>query len=331
MNKKQIWNSAKIKREVIEAEKRIRPYIRETPLEYSPYLSRLGNCDVFLKLENIQITGSFKLRGAMNKLLSLSREEKERGVVTASSGNHGTAFSYLLKEFSIKGKIYLPEYASKAKIEAIRLYGPDLEFYGSDCVETEVFARQTAEKNGKTYISAYNDPKIIGGQGTIGIELIKQLKKIDTVIVPVGGGGLIAGIAGYLKAEDKNIEIIGCQPENSAVMYESIKAGKIIEKKLIPTISDGSAGGIEKGAITFDICKNLVDDFIILSEEEIKDAIILILERHYMLTEGAGALSIASFIKTIERFRNKNVVLIISGAKISLDKLKQVLKLNKIP
>jgi len=325
MNEGQIWGSAKIKREAIEAEKRIRPYIRETPLEYSPYLSRFGNCDVFLKLENIQITGSFKLRGAMNKLLSLSREDREKGVVTASSGNHGIAVSYLLKEFGVKGTIYLPEYASKAKVEALRMYDPDIEFYGKDCVETEIFARQTAEKNGKIYISPYNDPKIIGGQGTIGIELAKQLKKIDTVIIPVGGGGLISGIAGYLKAEDKNVEIIGCQPENSAVMYESIKAGKIIEMELKPTISDGSAGGIEKGSMTFDICENLVDDFIIPSEEEIKNAIILILERHYMLVEGAGALSTASFIKAIHRFKNKNVVLIISGAKISLDKLKDIL------
>jgi len=314
-----------VKKEALEAEKRIRQHIRETPVEYSPYLSLLGGCKVFLKLENLQLTGCFKFRGAMNKFLSLSKEQKERGVVTASSGNHGVAVAYILDKFHSKGTIYLPEYASQAKIEALRLYGADLKLYGDDCVKTEALARETAERNGLEYISPYNDPKIVGGQATVGIELARQVEKIDTVLVPTGGGSLIAGIAGYLKSVNKNVEIIGCQPENSAVMYESVKAGKIIEMESKPTISDGSAGGIEPDSVTFDICKDYVDDFILVTEDEIKEAIKLSLEKHYMLVEGAGALSVASFIKARERFRNKNVVLIISGAKITLDALKEIL------
>lgn len=325
MNKQELWKKENIKKEALEAEERIREHIRETPVEYSPYLSRLGNCRVFLKLENVQISGSFKLRGATNKILSLNKQQKDRCIATASSGNHGAAFAYLLHKFALKGMIYLPDYASQAKIEILRLYGADLKIYGSDCVQTEYFAREEAERNGFVYVPPYNDVKIIGGQATVGIELVRQLEKFDTVLIPVGGGGLISGIAGYLKSLDNKIEIIGCQPENSAVMYESIKAGKIVEMESKPTLSDGSAGGIEKGSITFDICKNYVDDFILVSEEEIEEAIKLCIEKHYMLVEGAGALSVASLIKEKERFNKKKVVLIISGSKISLSLLREIL------
>lgn len=323
-----IENSSKnidIPKEAWEAERRIRKHIRETPVEDSPHLSQSGDCKVYLKLDNLQLSGSFKLRGCMNKLLSLDKKEKEKGVVTASTGNHGAAFAYATQKLGLKGTIYLPENASQAKIEALRYYDGDLKFYGIDGVKTEGFARDTAERNNLTYISPYNDIKTIGGQATAGIELEQQIDKIDTVFVPVGGGSLVSGIAGFLKSTDKNIEIIGCQPVNSAVMYESIKAGKILDMESKPTISDGTAGGIEKGAITFDICKNFIDDFILVTEDEIKEAIKLVLEKHYMLIEGAAALSVASFIKEKEKFRNKNIVLVISGSKISVDMLKEVL------
>jgi threonine dehydratase len=314
-----------IKKEAIEAEKRIREHIRETHVEYSPFLSQSGDCNVYLKLENLQLSGSFKLRGVMNKLLSLAKKERETELVTASSGNHGAAFAYALKKLGLKGTIYMPSVANQAKIEGLRYFDTELKFHGTDCVETEVFARNTAEKNHLTYIPPYNDLKIIGGQATVGIELRRQIENINTVLVPVGGGGLISGITGYLKSMDKNTEIIGCQPENSAVMYESIKAGKIVEMESKPTLSDASAGGIEKGAITFDICKKYVDDFILVTEEEIKESIKLFIEKHNILVEGTAALPAASYLKTIEKFKNKNVVLILSGARISLDQLKEVL------
>lgn len=314
-----------VKKEVLEAEKRIRIHIRETPLEFSPYLSRLGNCRVYLKLENIQYSGSFKLRGAMNKFLSLSPEVRQKGVVTASSGNHGTACSYVLQKFGGRGMIYLPDYTSQAKIEAMRLLGANLEFYGDDCVKAEMEAKRIGEENGLVFISPYNDSKIIGGQGTVAVELMRQVEKINAVLVPVGGGGLIAGIAGYLKAMDNTIKIIGCQPENSRVMYESIKAGRILDMASKPTISDGTAGGIEQGSITFDFCRRFVDDFVLVTEDEIKEAIRLILGKHCMLIEGGAALGVASFIKGKGKFKNKDVVLIITGSKISLDQLKEIL------
>ncbi len=327
MNKTKTFKTEDIAREGLDAEKRIRQYIRETPLEYSPYLSKAGNCKVYLKLENIQLTGSFKLRGAINKLLSLPKQEKEKGIITASSGNHGMAFAYLTKKFKIKGTIFLPKIASPAKIEALRTYGAQIKQYGDDCIKAEIKARETAENKNLTFISPYNDPQIIGGQATIGVELSRQLDPIDTVIAPVGGGGLISGIAGFLKTRNKDITIIGCQPVNSPVMYESIKAGRVLTLESLPTISDGTAGGIELDTITFNICRDLVDKFILLSEQEIKSALKLILIKHYLLIEGAAALPVAAFLKNNDNFARQNVVLVISGAKISIDKLKEIISL----
>jgi threonine dehydratase len=314
-----------VKTEVLAADKRIREHIRETPLEASHHLSRLGDARVYLKYESSQITGSFKLRGALNKFLSLTTEQQKEEVITASSGNHAAALAYTLHKFGGRGVIYLPENVSPAKVEALRPYGVELKFYGDDCIQSEILARETAAKTNRVFISPYNDPKIIGGQGTIGIELLRQMENLDAVLVPVGGGGLISGIAGFLKAVDKNIKIIGCQPQNSAVMHASVQAGKILELESKPTLADGTAGGLEPDAVTFDICKKFVDDFILVNESDIKNAIIFCIEKHQLLIEGAAALSIAAFMKDQKRFAGKNVVLIISGKKISLEQLREIL------
>jgi threonine dehydratase len=312
-------------KEVKKAEIRIRGYVRKTPLEYSPFLSKEGKNKVYLKLENLQLTGSFKIRGAVNKILSLTMEDRERGVITSSSGNHGAAFAYITDKLDIDGTIYLPKNASKAKITFLRNYGTNLEFYGYDCVQTETYARNFSLKQGVVFVSPYNDSEIIAGQATIGIELLEQLADIDVVLVPVGGGGLISGIGGYLKSINKNIEVIGCQPVNSAIMFESIKQGKIVTLDSLDTISDGTAGGIEENSITFDFCQKYVDDFILVSESEIKESIRLMLQHHHMLIEGAAALTVSSYLNNKSKFEGKNVVLVISGAKISLEKLKEIL------
>ncbi|MBW2018000.1 MAG: threonine/serine dehydratase [Deltaproteobacteria bacterium] len=315
-----------IKQEVLEAEARIRSHIRETPIEYSPYLSRIGNCNAYLKLENCQITGSFKLRGALNKYLSLSPEKRNRGIITASSGNHGAAIAYVLQKFMGTGVIFLPENASRAKLGALQMAGAEIAQHGNDCVMAEKAARDEAQRSGKSFISPYNDPKIIGGQGTIALELKDQLKKIDTMLIPVGGGGLISGLAGYMKETSGGIEIIGCQPENSPVMAESVKEGKILDMESKPTISDGTAGGLEPDSITFEMCRKYVDDFLLVSEEEIRSAIRLMIEKHQILVEGAAALSIASLIKAKRRFQKREVVLLVTGKKISLDLLRSLIQ-----
>lgn len=329
MLKEDILQNIDFKNEALTAENRIKTVVRETPLEYSYPLSRLSDSQVFLKLENLQITGSFKLRGAANFVLNLSKKDLDKGVVTVSSGNHAAALSYLSNQYKFNGTIFLPENTSLAKISALRDYGTDLKFYGTDVGDTEFYAREMAKKNQQTFIPPYNHINIIAGQATVARELKKQLKDIDVVFVPIGGGGLISGIAGYLKSEDETVKIIGCLPQNSPVMYESVKADRIIKMESQPTLSDGTAGGIEKDALTFEICKKYVDDYILVSEDEIKKAIIYILKKHCMLIEGAAALSVASFIRDKEKFENKNVVLIISGKKISLDRLKGILDEGK--
>jgi len=317
--------SLDVLKETLEAEERIRPHIRQTPLEHSPFLSRLTRGDVYLKLENTQITGSFKLRGAVNKLLSLSDEERACEIVTASTGNHAAATAWSLARFGIAGTIYVPNTASPAKIENLRRLGANLEFFGDDCVDTEIFARRTAEESGRVFVSAYSDPKIIGGQGTIGIELERELDGIDVVVAPIGGGGLIGGIAGYLKAKRPALTVIGCQPQNSAAIYESVKAGKIVEVESLPTLSDGTAGGLEPGAITFELCRDLVDEYVLVREEEIAEAIRSLIDTHSLLVEGAAALSVAALQKDAARFEGQRVVLILSGARISLDTLRSIL------
>ena len=182
--------------EVLQAEARIRPHIRETPLDYSPMLSQLGNCQVFLKLENLQYTGSFKVRGAMNKLLSLTPDQQRQGVVAASSGNHGVAIAYGLKRLNIPGIIFVPEAASSAKVDAIRQLGADVQFYGADSGDTEVYARHYSSQHNRVYVSPYNDLKVIAGQGSMALEMARQLNPIDTVFVSVGGGRLNFGHSG---------------------------------------------------------------------------------------------------------------------------------------
>ena len=313
-----------ILQEALDAEKRVKEHVIETQLEHSKFLSELGNCNVYLKLENMQITGSFKLRGSVNKILSTLENICDAEFVTASSGNHGLAFAYISNKLGIKGTIFLPTTTPNAKRKPIEQYDVKVSFFGDDCVKTEMHAREIAKRNSLVFVSPYNDPKIIAGQSTIAIELEKQLKPIDYILIPVGGGGLISGIAGYLKEKDSHVTIIGCQPVNSAVMYESIKAGKILDLPSKPTLSDGTAGGIEENSITFDLCKKYVDDYVLVTEDEIKEAIKLVSEKHYMQIEGAAALSVASFIKNCKKFEGKNVVLILSGSKIDIEKFKNI-------
>lgn len=314
-----------IKQEVLLAAQRIRPYIRETPLEYSHHFSRLSGSNVFLKLENLQLTGSFKLRGATNKLLSLTPEQRERGVVAASTGNHGAALAFGMNKLAMRGIVFVPENASPTKVEAIRALGAEVRVHGKDSALTESFARRFAEENGLTYVSPYNDPAIIAGQGTIAEEISRQIDHLDAIFVSLGGGGMISGIAGFLKSIHASVRVIGCSPENSPVMIESIKANRIIEMESLPTLSDGTAGGIEPDAITFDLCRRLVDEYVEVSEDEIKAAMLLFLETQHQLIEGAGGVAIAAFLKRQEFFRGKNIVIVICGGNLSMETLRAIL------
>jgi threonine dehydratase len=317
--------ASRIRQQALQAERRIVPYVRETMLEHSQVLSERSGAEVYLKLENLQITGSFKLRGAANSLLSLSPEERASGVVTASTGNHGAAVAHMAGALGCAATIFVPEGASGIKVDRLRRLGADLQFHGEDCVEAELHARSSAEDSGRAFVSPYNDPAVIAGQATVGLEIEHQLEGLDAVLVPVGGGGLIAGVAASLKEAHPELEVIGCQPELSAVMCESVRAGHIVELPILPTLSDGTAGGIEPGAISFEICRELVDDFVLVSEEEIRTALRLVIEQHHLLIEGAAALPVAALLQRADRFQGRRIVLVLSGGCIGLETLSDVL------
>lgn len=307
-----------------QAEARIRPFVRETPLEHSSALST-DRGHVYLKLENYQHTGSFKVRGAFNKLLSLTEEEKAKGIVTASTGNHGAAVAYALKTLHHKGIIFVPETASKAKVAKIQRLGSEVHYYGDDGVLTENYARRFATENNMTYISPYNDEVVIAGQGTIAVELERQLEPIDNILVALGGGGLISGIANHLKHVNPKAKVIACSPINSAVMMESVKAGKILDIPSLPTLSDATAGGVEANAITFELCCDLIDEYVTATEEEIKAAWRNFLSTHSMMIEGAAALVVACYQK-IQASLKGNTVLVLCGANVSLETLRKIIE-----
>ncbi len=311
--------------DIEKAAQRIEDDILNTPLIRSNWLSDVCQGDIWLKLESEQHTGSFKARGSLNKLLWLKEQKSEALPITASTGNHGLGFARALHLLGIKGKIFLPTNAVESKVEAIKRYDADLEFYGEDPYTTEMHARKTAEENGWVYVSPYNDEQVIAGQGTIGREILNALPHPDAVLATVGGGGLISGIGTWLKQNSPQTKVIGCQPENSPEMAVSVRADEYREVETKPTLSDGSAGGFERDAITFDLCKKLVDEFILLSEDEIKEAIRLMIKNHSKLIEGAAAVAVAPVLKHPEKFQDQTTVIVICGANISYSKLQEVI------
>ena len=307
------------------ASDRISSLVRETPLDYSWRFSAETGAEVYFKLENLQYTGSFKLRGAANRLMTLQDEQKRAGCVAASSGNHGAAVAYAMRKLGIKGVIFVPEQTSTAKLDAIRSYGGDVRFFGEDGLDTELHARSHADEHGMFYVSPYNDPEIIAGQGTCGIEIQASLPQADTVYIAVGGGGLISGVASVLKSGNPAVRIIGCQPEASAVMAHSVEAGRIVDEPSQPTLSDGTAGGIEQDAITFGLCQRLVDEFVLVSEAEIAAAMRQFIDYEHQLIEGAAGVALAAMTKQKETLAGRKVVVLVCGGNVSRETLKSVL------
>ena len=303
----------------------IQPFIRKTPFIHSKAFSELTGAEVWFKLENEQVTGSFKARGATNKLLSLNDEEKANGVVSASTGNHGAAVAYAAGKFGIDCTIYVPDDATSTKLENMKQFGAKIEIHGNDCVLAEAKAREVADGSGKTYVSPYNDLFVMAGQGTIGVEIKSQCDGLDAIIISVGGGGLIGGTASYLKTVWPEILVIGCSPENSAVMLHSIKAGKILDLESKPTLSDGTAGGVEENTITFPVCCEVIDESVLVTEDEIKEAMVLYIEKEHQLLEGAAGTAVAALLKKKADLKGLRVGVVICGGNISLDTVRRFL------
>jgi threonine dehydratase len=302
---------------VLAAHKRIRTVVRATPTEEISDLFPGGGSRVYAKLENQQETGSFKLRGANNRILLLSPEEKAIGIVAASNGNHGHGVAAAAKHAGVSAEVYVSDQVAPEKAKRIEECGARIQRAGSDPLDAEVTARQKAIESGRVFISPYNDWDVLAGQGTIAVELLEQIPQLDAVFVAVGGGGLIGGIGAYLKYASPKTEVVGCWPENSPVLYESMKAGWILPVAEKPTLSESTAGGLEEGSVTLEVCATVVDERVLVSEEEILDAMRLVQRSKGWLIEGAAGVALAAFQKTAERYEGKTVAIIICGGNLS--------------
>jgi len=300
---------------------RIRPYVRETPLQHSPGLAEATGATVYLKLENVQETGAFKLRGAANKLLSLSREEAARGIVAASTGNHALAVATIGGKLGIPVEIFVSEHIHPRKRSRIEGLNARVRAIAGDALAAELAARREGERSGRPYVSPYNDPVIIEGQGTLAVEVLQQLAVLgagrpDAVFVAVGGGGLVGGIGTHVREASPGTGIVGCWPANSPALHACIQAGAIIEVPEKPTFSTSTAGGVEPGAITLPICRRVIDRDILVSEDEILDATRRVFRQDGQLIEGAAGVAVAAYLQSAGDYAGKTVVIIVCGGNV---------------
>ena len=307
-------------RDVWQARKRISPIVKKTPLIHSPVISEQIDADVYLKLETVHEVGSFKPRGAANKILSLTPEERKRGVTTYSTGNHGLAVSYVAKHLGIPALICVSERVPKAKTEAIRRMGAQIEICGHGQDDAMERCFQLQKEHGFTVIEPFDDPQVIAGQGTIGLELLEDLPDIDLVITGLSGGGLISGIGLALKANDPQIEVIGVSMEHGAVMYESLIRKKPVELKEPDTLADSLLGGIGlDNRYTFNMVQKYMDKAVLVSEKAIAEGMAYLLANHRIAVEGAAAVGISALLqKKINRPRKK-IAVVVTGCNVDPD------------
>ena len=317
-------------KDIIKAQERISDLIKKTELRKSSYFGKLIQGNVFLKLENLQITNAFKIRGALNKLSQLKKDKQ--GIITASSGNHGQAVARACRELNYQATIIIPEGTPEKKRNLIQKYEAKYLVYGKSVDQAEAYGRKIAEKDADLlYISPYNDPEIIAGAGTIGLELIDQYSDLKSILVPIGGGGLISGIALAIKERSPDIQVIGVQPKNDAAMYYSIKKGEALSSGAYPhsfTIADGLAGGIEHNSITFPLVQKYVDQILLVQEQSIQKAIYLLWEKEGLTVEGAGAVGVAAILENPDMFLKQKIAIIISGGNINRDYFNKITRNN---
>jgi len=307
------------------ARKRIAPLVRKTPLVMSAPLTELAGAPIYLKLENLQETGAFKIRGAANRILSLTEDERARGVTTFSSGSHGRGVAFVARQLGIRAQVCLSERVSSSKVEGIRSLGGEPVQYGKSQDEAMYHSFELAEKQGATVVNPINDFFIIAGQGTIGIEILEDLPDVDTVLVPLSSGGLISSTALVLKSANPDIRVIGISPEVAPAMYWSLKAGHPIEIEEKDSLADALLGGIGlDNKYTFRIVQEYVDDVLLLTEEEIAEGMAFALREEHQVVEGGGAMGIAALLNNKVRDINGKVVAIVTGGNVDIPLLLKV-------
>lgn len=304
---------------ILRAHSAIRPQVSVTPLERSRALSAALGCEVLLKADHLQPTGSFKIRGATNKICVLGDAAKRTGVITASTGNHGQAVARAGALAGVPVTVYVAASTAPSKIEAIRGWGAQLVVVDGNPLEGELQARQRAAEENKPYISPYNDLDVVAGQGTLGIELAEQAPQLDAVFVSVGCGGLIGGIGSALEHLRPDTRVIGVWPENSPCMLRALEAGNIIDVPESPTLSDGTAGAVEPGSVTFPICQSVIDATVTVTESQIAAAMRRIAAAERWIVEGAAGVALAGLVKAAHDYRGRTVAVVLCGRNIALE------------
>lgn len=314
-------------RDIWEAKKRISSMIYKTPLIQSAVLSEKMGRRVFLKLENVQEIGAFKVRGAANKILSLSTEARGRGIATYSTGNHGLAVAYVAKKLGIEAVVCLSNRVPRAKVDSLKRLGAKIEIYGDSQDAAGERCYELERKEGLTVIQPFDDPYVIAGQGTIGLELLEELPNLTDVIVPLSGGGLLSGVGLAVKSNDRGIRVSGVCMEKSAVMYESLKAGKPVLLEESETLADSLLGGIgQDNSYTFRIVQEYMDNAYLISEEEIAYSMAFMIDKHRMVMEGAAATGVAAVLGGKIPRQEGDVAVIISGHNVDLSVIHRVIQ-----
>lgn len=313
-------------KEINAAYRRIKQYIRRTPCEHSYFYSSHSDAEVYIKCENLQISGSIKIRGSLNQFLQLSRKEKQAGVVTATGGDYaiGVAYAAKIAGFEKETTIVIPSTTPITILDRIKIYNVELMLVGNNFDEAETFAKKYAEKEHKIFLSSYNNSAIIAGQGTVGLELLEEVPDADFILVPVGGGSVLAGMICAMKPQLPEVIMYGVQSESSPIMAESYKKGQIISLPIQPTIATGIEGNIEKNSITFEPIKSCAEDILLVNEQEIKYAIRALIVEHNLLAEGSGAVGLAALLRYPQLFKGKKGVVIITNGHLDIKVLRSV-------
>ena len=313
-------------KDIQEAKTRLDGIIRTTPMAYAPILSKKFNSNIYLKKENLQLTGSFKLRGAFNKIATLSQVERLKGVVAASAGNHAQGVAYSAKYFGCDATIIMPEATPLLKVSGVKSYGAEVILHGANYDEAYKFATAYANEHNKTFVHPFADDEVIAGQGTIALEIFEELKDVDVIVVPIGGGGLISGVATAAKAINPHIKIIGVVASGARAMKESFEAKKQIDSSGVRTIADGIAVR-DVTPKMLDYVLGLVDEIVEVEDNEIASAILFLLEQHKLVVEGAGAVGTAAVMHNkLSNIESKTVVLPLSGGNIDVTMLAQIIE-----
>ena len=314
-------------RDVYQAKKTIAPYLQRTPLHYSAGLSQFLNAEVYLKHEEYLPLGAFKGRGGINLLANLSQEERDRGVITASTGNHGQSIASACREFGVRAMIGLPEKANPLKVAAMQALGAELIFHGENFDQAREHCERLAREEGYRYVHAVNEPLLIAGVGTAALEIIEDLPDVEVLIFPLGGGSGVSGACIVAKAIDPEIEVLAVQSEAAPAAYLSWKEGEISQAE-VTTFAEGVATGMGY-ELTQSIIAELLDDFLLVTDDDIRYAIGLLVERAHTLAEGAGAVALAGAVKNANRIKGKKISITVSGANITAGTLAQALKVYK--